>query len=72
MIIMCDVRDSYDKYLQEAIAIARTFASMKDYHIDGNKEMIALGTMNVAGSFTSCYVSTGTIVDTKNRSYMYT
>ncbi|XP_057997774.1 sulfate transporter 1.2-like [Hevea brasiliensis] len=45
--------------LTEAIAIGRTFASMKDYHIDGNKEMVALGTMNVVGSMTSCYVATG-------------
>ncbi|EPS63999.1 hypothetical protein M569_10782, partial [Genlisea aurea] len=45
--------------LTEAVAIGRTFASMKDYQIDGNREMIALGTMNIAGSFTSCYVTTG-------------
>ncbi|KAF8009910.1 hypothetical protein BT93_J0783 [Corymbia citriodora subsp. variegata] len=45
--------------LTEAIAIARTFATLKDYQIDGNKEMIALGTMNVVGSLTSCYVTTG-------------
>ncbi|CAE6127994.1 unnamed protein product [Arabidopsis arenosa] len=45
--------------LTEAVAIARTFAAMKDYQIDGNKEMIALGTMNVAGSLTSCYIATG-------------
>ncbi|KAF8014030.1 hypothetical protein BT93_I1791 [Corymbia citriodora subsp. variegata] len=45
--------------LTEAIAIGRTFATMKDYQIDGNKEMIALGTMNVVGSMTSCYVATG-------------
>ncbi|WZY75942.1 hypothetical protein YC2023_022326 [Brassica napus] len=43
----------------EAVAIARTFAAMKDYQIDGNKEMIALGTMNVVGSLTSCYIATG-------------
>ncbi|KAF2291510.1 hypothetical protein GH714_024986 [Hevea brasiliensis] len=43
----------------EAIAIGRTFASMKDYQLDGNKEMVALGTMNVVGSMTSCYVATG-------------
>lgn len=41
------------------MAIGRTFATMKDYQIDGNKEMVALGAMNVAGSFTSCYVATG-------------
>ncbi|XP_043698420.1 sulfate transporter 1.3-like [Telopea speciosissima] len=45
--------------LTEAIAIGRTFASMKDYQIDGNKEMVALGLMNVVGSMTSCYVATG-------------
>lgn len=44
---------------QEAVAIGRTFAAMKDYQLDGNKEMIALGTMNVVGSMTSCYVATG-------------
>ncbi|XP_010103934.2 sulfate transporter 1.2 [Morus notabilis] len=45
--------------LTEAIAIGRTFAGMKDYQIDGNKEMVALGTMNIVGSMTSCYVATG-------------
>ncbi|KAB1199819.1 High affinity sulfate transporter 2 [Morella rubra] len=45
--------------LTEAVAIGRTFASMKDYQIDGNKEMVALGAMNVVGSMTSCYVATG-------------
>ncbi|KAH7524438.1 sulfate transporter 1.2 [Ziziphus jujuba] len=45
--------------LTEAVAIGRTFASMKDYPLDGNKEMVALGTMNVVGSMTSCYVATG-------------
>lgn len=45
--------------LTEAVAIGRTFAAMKDYTIDGNKEMVALGAMNVVGSMTSCYVATG-------------
>ncbi|GLJ49908.1 hypothetical protein SUGI_1060950 [Cryptomeria japonica] len=45
--------------LTEAIAIGRTFAALKDYHLDGNKEMIAMGIMNMAGSLTSCYVATG-------------
>ncbi|KAK1267606.1 Sulfate transporter 1.2 [Acorus gramineus] len=45
--------------LTEAVAIGRTFASMKDYQIDGNKEMVALGVMNIVGSMTSCYVATG-------------
>ncbi|CAI7790811.1 unnamed protein product [Closterium sp. NIES-53] len=45
--------------LTEASAIARTFAALQGYHVDGNKEMIALGAMNIAGSFTSSYVTTG-------------
>ncbi|GER47904.1 sulfate transporter [Striga asiatica] len=45
--------------LTEAVAIGRTFAGMKDYQIDGNKEMVALGVMNITGSMTSCYVATG-------------
>ncbi|CAK9154211.1 unnamed protein product [Ilex paraguariensis] len=45
--------------LTEAAAIGRTFASMKDYQLNGNKEMVALGTMNIVGSMTSCYVATG-------------
>ncbi|KAK9134332.1 hypothetical protein Syun_013662 [Stephania yunnanensis] len=45
--------------LTEATAIGRTFASMKDYELDGNKEMVALGAMNIVGSMTSCYVATG-------------
>ncbi|GJN16289.1 hypothetical protein PR202_gb03340 [Eleusine coracana subsp. coracana] len=45
--------------LTEAVAIGRTFAALKDYQLDGNKEMVALGTMNVVGSMTSCYVTTG-------------
>lgn len=36
---------------------------MKDYQLDGNKEMVALGTMNIVGSMTSCYVATGKLVD---------
>ena len=42
------------------MAIARTFAALKDYSIDGNKELLALGSMNIVGSLTSCYVATGT------------
>ncbi|KAF3971558.1 hypothetical protein CMV_004863 [Castanea mollissima] len=50
---------SYASYIKEAIAIGRTFAAMKDYNVDGNKEMVARGTMNIVGSMTSCYVTTG-------------
>ncbi|XP_058074796.1 probable sulfate transporter 3.4 [Magnolia sinica] len=45
--------------LTEGIAVGRTFASMKNYQVDGNKEMMAIGLMNMAGSCTSCYVTTG-------------
>ncbi|MED6131384.1 Low affinity sulfate transporter 3 [Stylosanthes scabra] len=45
--------------LTEAIAVGRSFANIKGYHLDGNKEMLAMGCMNIAGSLTSCYVSTG-------------
>ncbi|GER35973.1 sulfate transporter [Striga asiatica] len=45
--------------LTEAIAVGRSFASIKGYHLDGNKEMVAMGFMNVVGSLTSCYTATG-------------
>lgn len=44
---------------QEGIAVGRTFAALNDYQVDGNKEMIAIGLMNMAGSCSSCYVTTG-------------
>ncbi|XWS26884.1 hypothetical protein CRYUN_Cryun26dG0068500 [Craigia yunnanensis] len=45
--------------MAEGIAIGRSFAIMKNEQIDGNKEMIAFGFMNIIGSFTSCYLTTG-------------
>ncbi|KAG2409237.1 sulfate transporter 3.3 [Vigna angularis] len=45
--------------LTEGIAVGRTFATMRNYKVDGNKEMMAIGFMNVVGSTTSCYVTTG-------------
>ncbi|XP_028070210.1 sulfate transporter 3.1-like [Camellia sinensis] len=45
--------------MQEGIAVGRSFAMFKNYHIDGNKEMIAFGMMNIAGSCTSCYLTSG-------------
>ncbi|KAL0418707.1 UNVERIFIED_CONTAM: Sulfate transporter 3.1 [Sesamum radiatum] len=45
--------------LAEGIAVGRSFAMFKNYHIDGNKEMIAFGMMNIAGSCTSCYLTAG-------------
>lgn len=46
--------------LTEGIAVGRSFSMFKNYHIDGNKEMMAIGMMNIVGSCTSCYVTTGT------------
>ncbi|EEF45243.1 sulfate transporter, putative [Ricinus communis] len=43
----------------EGVAVGRSFAMFKNYQIDGNKEMIAFGMMNMAGSCTSCYLTTG-------------
>ncbi|KAM7509488.1 hypothetical protein LguiA_019941 [Lonicera macranthoides] len=45
--------------LAEGIAIGRSFAIMRNEQIDGNKEIIAFGLMNIVGSFTSCYLTTG-------------
>ncbi len=35
--------------LTEGVAVGRTFAALRDYHIDGNKEMITFGIMNMCG-----------------------
>ncbi|TMW88451.1 hypothetical protein EJD97_018553 [Solanum chilense] len=45
--------------IAEGIAIGRSFAIMNNDQIDGNKEMVAIGLMNIVGSLTSCYLSTG-------------
>jgi low affinity sulfate transporter 2 len=45
--------------LTEAIAVGRSFSVINKYKLDGNKEMVAMGFMNVAGSLSSCYVATG-------------
>ncbi|KAK8938164.1 putative sulfate transporter 3.3 [Platanthera guangdongensis] len=45
--------------LAEGVAVGRTFAAMKGYKVDGNKEMMAIGIMNIIGSCTSCYITTG-------------
>jgi MFS superfamily sulfate permease-like transporter len=54
--------------LTEGVAIGRTFAALKDYRIDGNKEMMAFGIMNLCGSVTSCYVTTGMLNPCTNKS----
>ena len=48
---------------QEGIAVGRSFAMFKHYNIDGNKEMVAIGTMNMVGSCFSCYLTTGITKD---------
>ncbi|CAL9203761.1 low affinity sulfate transporter 3-like [Musa acuminata AAA Group] len=45
--------------LTEAVAVGRSFAAVRGYQLDGNKEMVAMGFMNIAGSLSSCYVATG-------------
>ncbi|KAL1356698.1 probable sulfate transporter 3.5 isoform X3 [Arachis hypogaea] len=43
----------------EGIAIGRSFAVTANTPHDGNKEMVAFGLMNLCGSFTSCYLTSG-------------
>ncbi|KAK4407169.1 Sulfate transporter 3.1 [Sesamum angolense] len=43
--------------LAEGIAVGRSFAMFKNYHIDGNKEMIAFGMMNIVGPFSRSAVN---------------
>ncbi|TYH96399.1 hypothetical protein ES332_A12G174800v1 [Gossypium tomentosum] len=45
--------------LTEGIEVGRTFASLMNYKVDGNKEMMAIGLMDMVGSSTSSYVTTG-------------
>ncbi|KAL8128616.1 hypothetical protein V2J09_017771 [Rumex salicifolius] len=45
--------------MAEGIAIGRSFGMLKNQQVDGNKEMIAYGLMNIVGSCTSCYLTTG-------------
>ncbi|KAI4331450.1 hypothetical protein MLD38_029638 [Melastoma candidum] len=45
--------------LTEGIAVGRTFAALNNYQVDGNKEMMAIGLMNIIGSCSSCFVTTG-------------
>ncbi len=45
--------------LTEAVSIGRSLASKGGYRIDGNQEFIGQGLSNIAGSFFSGYVATG-------------
>jgi SulP family sulfate permease len=45
--------------LTEAVSIGRALAARGGYRIDGNQEFIAQGLSNIAGSFFSGYVATG-------------
>ncbi|KAE9460692.1 hypothetical protein C3L33_07471, partial [Rhododendron williamsianum] len=46
---------------KRGIVVCKSFAMSKNYHIDANKEMIAFGMMNILGSFTSCYPTSGSL-----------
>ncbi|PHT65831.1 Low affinity sulfate transporter 3 [Capsicum annuum] len=50
----------------EAIAVGRSFATIKGYRLDGNKEMLAMGVMNITGSLSSSYVATVAGLDLDN------
>ncbi|XP_019446317.1 PREDICTED: probable sulfate transporter 3.5 isoform X1 [Lupinus angustifolius] len=45
--------------LAEGITVGRNFAEVDNSSYVENKEMIAFGLMNLCGSFTSCYLTTG-------------
>lgn len=45
--------------LTEAVSIARSLAVRASQHIDGNQEFVGQGLSNIAGSFFSGYVATG-------------
>ncbi|XP_076791476.1 sodium-independent sulfate anion transporter isoform X3 [Arvicanthis niloticus] len=45
--------------LLESIAVAKSFASQNNYHIDANQELLAIGLTNVLGSLISAYPVTG-------------
>ncbi|MCI0505524.1 MAG: SulP family inorganic anion transporter [Gammaproteobacteria bacterium] len=45
--------------LVEAVSIARSLAIKSGQHIDGNQEFVGQGLSNIAGSFFSGYVATG-------------
>ena len=45
--------------LTEAVTIARAVAVKTGQHIDGSQEFIGQGLSNIAGSFFSCYASSG-------------
>ncbi len=45
--------------LTEAVSIARSLAIRSGQHLDGNQEFLGQGLSNIAGSFFSSYVATG-------------
>jgi low affinity sulfate transporter 2 len=54
------------------MAVGRSFASIKGYQLDGNREMFSMGIMNIAGSLSSCYVATGNVFCSILRVTIYT
>nr|KYP75836.1 Early nodulin-70 [Cajanus cajan] len=47
--------------LTGSIAVGRSFASLRGHSINPNREVVSLGIMNIVGSFTSCYVASGSL-----------
>ncbi|XP_008827069.1 sodium-independent sulfate anion transporter isoform X1 [Nannospalax galili] len=45
--------------LLESIAVAKSFASKNNYHVNANQELLAIGLTNVLGSLVSAYPVTG-------------
>ncbi|WP_455205131.1 SulP family inorganic anion transporter [Kaarinaea lacus] len=45
--------------LTEAVSISRSIAVKSGQHVDGNQEFVGQGLSNIAGSFFSAYVATG-------------
>lgn len=48
----------------QSVAVGRLYASLRGYNIDPNREVLSLGIINIFGSFTSCYVASGSIART--------
>ena len=69
-LLWADLRDSKYKLLSESIlfafigytesvTIANSLSSVKNYKVDANQELFAVGVMNAVSSFLQCFVSSG-------------
>ncbi|XP_027337568.1 early nodulin-70-like [Abrus precatorius] len=50
--------------LTGSIAVGRSFAALRGYNLNPNREVVSLGIMNIVGSFTSCYIASGSVART--------